>query len=162
MVTQRTQISLGAIATALALVTSSTPVSAQTSGSSELCTFHNAVEQSAPESLPDLDESGLDESGLDESGLDEPELNESEPSRVAQATVITLGKIPDAPYVVAVLNQDDVILDTVRQCVPDAFQTRSQIGSYIRAGAFSQRSTAEALSRYLRTLNLETRVIYLP
>ncbi|HEY9626844.1 MAG TPA: hypothetical protein V6C84_06045 [Coleofasciculaceae cyanobacterium] len=152
MVTQSTQISLGAIATAIALVTWSMPASAQTSDSSELCTFHNAVEQHAPESPPEPVESDLDESDLDE----------SEPSSVAQATVITLGKIPDAPYVVAVLNQDDVTLDTVRQCVPDAFQTRSRIGSYIRAGAFPQRSTAEALSRYLRTLNLETRVIYLP
>ncbi|MBI4782715.1 MAG: hypothetical protein HY785_15545 [Oscillatoriophycideae cyanobacterium NC_groundwater_1537_Pr4_S-0.65um_50_18] len=157
MVTQRTQVSLGAIAIATALVTWSTPASAQTSDSSELCTFHNAVQQSAPESLPQLGEDELDEFEPEES-----ELDESEPSSVAQATVITLGKIPDAPYVVAVLNQDDVTLDTVRQCVPDAFQTRSRVGTYIRAGAFPQRSTAEALSRYLRTLNLETRVIYLP
>ena len=79
-----------------------------------------------------------------------------------QEPVIILGKVPDAPYVVAVLKQDDVTLDTVRQCVPDAFQTRSRSGSYIRAGAFSRRSTAEKLSRYLNTLNLDARVMYLP
>ncbi|MBW4657878.1 MAG: hypothetical protein KME15_04335 [Drouetiella hepatica Uher 2000/2452] len=130
-----TQIILGAIAIAAVVIAwSSLPSAlAQTSASAE-CAFHNAAPQSS----------------VEPQGSVEPQ------------TVIILGKIPDAPYVVAVLKQDDVTLDTVRECVPDAFEARSRAGAYIRAGAFPQRSAAERLSRYLRTLNLDARVMYLP
>jgi hypothetical protein len=77
-------------------------------------------------------------------------------------TILILGNIPDAPYVVVIPRADDVTLNTVRQCVPDAFETRSPSGHYIRAGAFARRSEAEQLSRYLRSLRLDARVVYFP
>lgn len=98
----------------------------------------------------------------------EPEQSEAQSSLCAvQNTVqqdeqIILGEIPDSPYVVVVPGQEAEQLATVRQCVPDAFQTDSRLGTYIRAGAFSQRRSAEQLSRYLRRLELDARVMYLP
>lgn len=75
---------------------------------------------------------------------------------------IVLGEIPDAPYVVVVPGQGAERLAAVRQCVPDAFQTDLRLGAYIRAGAFPQRRSAERLSRQLRRLKLNARVMYLP
>lgn len=130
-----TQIVLGAIAIAAVLIAwSSLPSALAQTGASPECAYHNAAPQNSVESQ----------------------------SNAEPQTVIVLGKIPDAPYVVAVLKQNNVTLDTVRECVPDAFEARSRSGAYIRAGAFPQRSAAEKLSRYLRTLNLDARVMYLP
>jgi hypothetical protein len=76
---------------------------------------------------------------------------------------IILGDLPNAPYVVAVPGQAAEQLAVVRQCVPDAFQTDSSLGAYIRAGAFSDRRSAERLSRHLRrAFNLDARVMYWP
>lgn len=73
-----------------------------------------------------------------------------------------IGDRPDVPYVVVVPGSGDELLNTVRQCVIDAYQTDSGRGNYIRAGAFADRSTAEQLSRHLRSLDLDARVVYSP
>jgi hypothetical protein len=79
-----------------------------------------------------------------------------------QGEIIILGKIPDAPYIVAVpLTGDADILATVQQCVEDSFQTRSRLGKYIQAGAFAKRSAARRLTRHLRSLGLDARTIYI-
>ena len=79
-----------------------------------------------------------------------------------QDEAIILGDIPDAPYVVVVPGEGGDLLDAVRQCVPDAFQTHSRLGRYIRAGAFLNRGSAEQLSRHLRSIKLDARVVYFP
>lgn len=74
-----------------------------------------------------------------------------------------LGEIPESPYVVVVPGQGTEPLTVVRQCIPDAFQTHARLGAYIRAGAFSNRRSAERLSRHLRrSLKLNARVMYWP
>jgi hypothetical protein len=105
------------------------------------CSSHNTIAQATAE-------------GADENPV---EANTTQPR-----PVIVLGDLPDSPYVVAVPGREDVTLEAVRQCVPDAFLTKSRLGSYIRAGAFPHRSDAEKLSRHLRSLKLDARVMYFP
>jgi hypothetical protein len=76
--------------------------------------------------------------------------------------VITIGNVSDAPYVVVIPGRRQELLTRARQCVPDAFQTESRRGAYIRAGAFPRRRPAATLTRHLRTLGLDARVVYLP
>jgi hypothetical protein len=79
-----------------------------------------------------------------------------------QGEVIILGRIPDAPYVVVVpFTGDAEILETVQQCVEDSFQTRSRLGKYVQAGAFTERSAARQLTRHLHSLGLDARTVYL-
>lgn len=77
-----------------------------------------------------------------------------------QEGIVILGKVPNRSYVVIVPVQGGNTLDTVRTCIPDAFESISNLGAYVHAGAFSERSSAESLSRYLRSLNLDARVVY--
>lgn len=105
------------------------------------CSFYNATQQNGAEQ-------SADRLGTVTEPVTEP--------------VIILGKLPNAPYVVVVPGSENSALNTVRQCVPDAFQTRSKWGVYIHVGAFPRRADAEQLSRYLRALQLDARVMYLP
>ncbi|HEY9640008.1 MAG TPA: hypothetical protein V6C57_05960 [Coleofasciculaceae cyanobacterium] len=130
-----------AVGSALSAAPAETAVPDRSAGSEqsdlpEFCSFHNAASQRGQQH------------GVEQGAL--------------QETVIVLGKLPNAPYVVVVPGGDGGALSTVRQCVPDAFQTRSRSGSYIHAGAFSRRGEAEELSCYLRALQLDARVMYLP
>jgi hypothetical protein len=75
--------------------------------------------------------------------------------------VIVLGRRNNYPYVVAVPSQSRSALDAVRQCIPDAFITRSRLGPYIHAGSFPTRAGAESLSWFLRSRGLDSRVVYL-
>lgn len=113
---------------------------------------------------------------LSQAELFQAELSQAEPSPSALSSELCaaqnslqrdgqmiLGEIPDSPYVVVVPGQGAEPLTAVRQCVPDAFQTHARLGSYIRAGAFSNRRSAERLSRHLRrSLKLNARVMYWP
>jgi hypothetical protein len=79
-----------------------------------------------------------------------------------QGEVIILGRIPDAPYVVVVpFTGDADVLETVQQCVEDSFQTRSRLGKYVQAGAFTERSAARQLTQHLHSLGLDARTVYL-
>ncbi|GBO56509.1 hypothetical protein APA_4844 [Pseudanabaena sp. lw0831] len=52
------------------------------------------------------------------------------------------------------------LLSRVRQYVPNAFLTNSGRGTYIHAGAYQSRDSAEAVSRYLRSQGVDSRVLY--
>ncbi|NJL22231.1 MAG: hypothetical protein HC895_17675 [Leptolyngbyaceae cyanobacterium SM1_3_5] len=65
-------------------------------------------------------------------------------------------------YVVVVPGNTTVLLNRVRRFQPAAALARSGRGSYIRAGAFAQRSIAERVSRQLRDNGLDARVAYRP
>ncbi|MBW4489234.1 MAG: hypothetical protein KME12_15700 [Trichocoleus desertorum ATA4-8-CV12] len=77
-----------------------------------------------------------------------------------QDDVIVLGQRNDYPYMVAVPSQSRGTLDAVRQCVPDAFITRSRLGPYVHAGSFPTRAGAESLAWFLRSRGLDSRVVY--
>lgn len=52
------------------------------------------------------------------------------------------------------------LLSRVRQYVPNAFLTNSGRGTYIHAGAYQSRDSAESVSRYLRSQGVDSRVLY--
>jgi peptidoglycan hydrolase-like protein with peptidoglycan-binding domain len=64
-------------------------------------------------------------------------------------------------YVVVVPIYNNDTLNIVRQYVPNAFPAESRLGNYVNAGAFSDRTQAEQLSRDLRSRGLDARVDYL-
>jgi peptidoglycan hydrolase-like protein with peptidoglycan-binding domain len=61
-------------------------------------------------------------------------------------------------YVTAVPMQNMDTLDRVRRYVPNAFSDISMSGTYVNAGAFSDRSVAENLTKMLRSKGLNARV----
>ncbi|PZU97129.1 MAG: hypothetical protein DCE90_08335 [Pseudanabaena sp.] len=65
-------------------------------------------------------------------------------------------------YVAAVPStaNNQFLLSRVRQYVPGAFFANSGRGAYINAGAYQNRDSAEAVSRYLRSQGLDSRVLY--
>ena len=52
------------------------------------------------------------------------------------------------------------LLSRVRQYIPTAFFSSSGRGSFINAGAYQNRDSAEAVSRYLRSQGVDSRVVY--
>ncbi|QLE58091.1 peptidoglycan-binding protein [Nostoc sp. TCL26-01] len=63
-------------------------------------------------------------------------------------------------YVVVVPINNPSTLNQVRRYVPNAFTDRGGLGSFVNAGAFGDRSTAERLSKMLRSNGLDARVQY--
>ncbi len=65
-------------------------------------------------------------------------------------------------YVAAVPSaaNNPFLLSRVRQYVPRAFLSSSGRGTYIHAGAYQNRDSAEAVSRYLRSQGVDSRVLY--
>jgi hypothetical protein len=65
-------------------------------------------------------------------------------------------------YVAAVpaTANNQFLLSRVRQYVPSAFFSNSGRGTYIHAGAYQSRDSAEAVSRYLRSQGVDSRVLY--
>ena len=69
---------------------------------------------------------------------------------------------PNFRYVAAVpsTSTNQFLLSRVRQYVPSAFLSNSGRGTYIHAGAYQNRDSAEAVSRYLRSQGVDSRVLY--
>jgi hypothetical protein len=69
---------------------------------------------------------------------------------------------PNFRYVAAVPSaaSNQFLLSRVRQYVPNAFLTNSGRGTYIHAGAYQSRDSAESISRYLRSQGVDSRVLY--
>jgi len=65
-------------------------------------------------------------------------------------------------YVTAVpaTANNQFLLSRVRQYVPTAFFSNSGRGTYIHAGAYQSRDSAESVSRYLRSQGVDSRVLY--
>ncbi|MGD1898270.1 MAG: SPOR domain-containing protein [Phormidesmis sp.] len=74
--------------------------------------------------------------------------------------VVVIGYQAERPYRVVVLSDDQDTLNEVRECVTDAFATRSRIGDYIQVASFSRRSDAEVIRRVLRRAGYRSRVVY--
>lgn|GEM_PF-612853 len=69
---------------------------------------------------------------------------------------------PSFRYVAAVpaIANNQFLLARVRQYIPNAFFANSGRGTYIHAGAYQSRDSAEAVSRYLRSQGVDSRVLY--
>ncbi len=69
---------------------------------------------------------------------------------------------PNFRYVAAVpaSANNQFLLSRIRQYVPNAFLSNSGRGTYIHAGAYQNRDSAESVSRYLRSQGVDSRVLY--
>ncbi|MCF4968746.1 peptidoglycan-binding domain-containing protein [Nostoc sp. CMAA1605] len=61
-------------------------------------------------------------------------------------------------YVVIVPMSNQNILNRVRRFIPDAFAEQSNLGRYVNAGSFSDRSLAELRSKMLRSNGFDARI----
>ncbi|MBD2447326.1 peptidoglycan-binding protein [Nostoc sp. FACHB-152] len=73
-------------------------------------------------------------------------------------SVTAIRPVSNRYYVAAVPMQNIDTLDRVRRYVPNAFSDVSMSGNYVNAGAFSDRSVAENLTKMLRSKGLNARV----
>ncbi|MEH2451443.1 peptidoglycan-binding domain-containing protein [Nostoc sp.] len=64
------------------------------------------------------------------------------------------------PYRVIIPISSNDTLSKVQQYIPSAFPEQSHLGDYVNAGAFSDRTQAETLSKKLRSYGLDARVKY--
>ncbi|BAZ04241.1 peptidoglycan-binding protein [Calothrix sp. NIES-3974] len=72
-----------------------------------------------------------------------------------------IGNVPKNNYVVAIPIRANDTLERVRQFVPQAQLDKSRRGDFVNAGAFSNRSDAERLTRQLRDRGFDARVEYI-
>jgi hypothetical protein len=77
-----------------------------------------------------------------------------------QNNVIILGKIPSNPYVVVIPSDSETLLNTVKSYITDAFLAKHQLGTYIHAGGFTNPQDAQCVSKFLKSYNLDARVVY--
>ncbi|MEH1932448.1 MAG: peptidoglycan-binding protein [Nostoc sp.] len=68
--------------------------------------------------------------------------------------------VANNPYRVIVPISNNDTLSKVQQYIPNAVTEQSNLGDYVNAGAFSDRTQAETLSKKLRSLGLDARVKY--
>jgi SPOR domain len=73
---------------------------------------------------------------------------------------VILGQPRENPYVVAIPTRDVDLVDRVQTYAPLAFFTASRLGTYIQAGSFPDRASAEQLGDRLREYDFDARVIY--
>ena len=73
---------------------------------------------------------------------------------IATNQSVIVGQTTNRPYLVVVPGQRTEVLNRVRQCIPDAFITRSRRGYYIQAGGFSTRNAAKSIVWTLRFLGI--------
>jgi len=90
---------------------------------------------------------------------------QSPPASVVSSNNQTLPQATQNPnfrYVAAIpaAASNQFLLSKVRQYVPTAFFANSGRGNYINAGSYQNRDSAEAVSRYLRSQGVDSRVLY--
>ncbi|MHC5730108.1 MAG: SPOR domain-containing protein [Nostoc sp.] len=68
--------------------------------------------------------------------------------------------VANNPYRVIVPISSNDTLSKVQQYLPNAVTEQSGLGDYVNAGAFSDRTQAETLTKKLRSLGLDARVKY--
>ncbi|MEH1949856.1 MAG: peptidoglycan-binding protein [Nostoc sp.] len=68
--------------------------------------------------------------------------------------------VANNPYRVIIPISSNDTLSKVQQYIPNAIAEQSNLGDYVNAGAFSDRSQAETLTKKLRSLGLDARVKY--
>ena len=68
--------------------------------------------------------------------------------------------VANNPYRVIIPISSNDTLSKVQQYIPNAVPEQSNLGDYVNAGAFSDRTQAETLTKKLRSLGLDARVKY--
>jgi len=81
---------------------------------------------------------------------------------IKQGETIILGNISQHHYVVIVPGDRERELQSIKQCVPDAFISRHRLGRYIHIGSFADYITAKRWEFFWRSRKLDARVIYWP
>ncbi|QLE41984.1 peptidoglycan-binding protein [Nostoc sp. C052] len=66
--------------------------------------------------------------------------------------------VANNPYRVIIPISNNDTLSKVQQYIPDAIAEQSSLGDYVNAGAFSDRTQAETLTKKLRSLGIDARV----
>lgn len=79
---------------------------------------------------------------------------------IRQGETIILGKIPSRHYVVVVPGDRESELQSIKQCVSDAFISRNRLGIYIHVGSFPDYITAKRCEEFFRSRKLDARVVY--
>ncbi|HIK04149.1 MAG TPA: peptidoglycan-binding protein [Trichormus sp. M33_DOE_039] len=87
-------------------------------------------------------------------------VNNNLPVPVRNVSNIPPSRPSNNRYVVIVPISNQNTLNQVRRLIPDAFAEQSNLGRYVNAGAFSDRSLAELRSKMLRTNGLDARIQY--
>ncbi|MEL7354108.1 MAG: hypothetical protein AAFN38_21980 [Cyanobacteria bacterium J06560_5] len=77
-----------------------------------------------------------------------------------QGDVVVIGYQRDRRYQVILPVVSDAALADIRDCVTDAYMTRSRIGDYIHVGSFGSRREARDLRRILNRAGHQARVVY--
>lgn len=73
-----------------------------------------------------------------------------------------IGQQRQQPYRVVIAGDDAATLSAIRECVLDAFMTRTRpMGSYIQVGSFASRRDAETIRGILQKEGYRPRVIYI-
>ncbi|MDX2096410.1 MAG: hypothetical protein SFW36_01425 [Leptolyngbyaceae cyanobacterium bins.59] len=81
---------------------------------------------------------------------------------IRRGDVVIVGRRPEARYVVVVPLETPQTLRQIRACIPDAFVAQSSLGSYVHAGGFVDRFTAETVAQLLQSRGADARVVYFP
>ena len=68
--------------------------------------------------------------------------------------------VANNPYRVIIPISNNDTLSKVQQYIPNAVAEQSNLGDYVNAGAFSDRTQAETLTKKLRSLGIDARVKY--
>ena len=74
--------------------------------------------------------------------------------------VIHIGALPWRPYRVILPTPTEADLATIRDCVPDAYQSQSRLGPFVQVGSFATRAEAETVHRQFTAAGYSTRVIH--
>ncbi len=74
--------------------------------------------------------------------------------------VIHIGALPWRPYRVILPTPTEADLATIRDCVPDAYQSQSRLGPFVQVGSFVTRAEAETVHRQFTAAGYSTRVIH--
>jgi hypothetical protein len=81
---------------------------------------------------------------------------------IKQGKTIILGDISQHHYVVVVPGDRERELQSIKQCVPDAFISGNRRGTYIHVGSFGDYITAKRWELFFRSRKLDARVTYFP
>jgi cell division protein FtsN len=129
--------------------------------------FTDPTTTSLPAFLPNPQQVIIQQNSFPQNPISQPVSfqADSQPQFFSSATEPQLPQATQNPnfrYVAAVpaAASNQFLLSRVRQYVPSAFLTNSARGTYIHAGAYQNRDSAESVSRYLRSQGVDSRVLY--
>jgi cell division protein FtsN len=124
--------------------------------------FTDTVTTSLPASLPSPQQVIIQQSSIPQPVSFQTDSQLQAFSSATEPKLPQATQNPNFRYVAAVPSaaSNQFLLSRVRQYVPNAFLTNSGRGTYIHAGAYQSRDSAESVSHYLRSHGVDSRVLY--